>query len=100
MAGRADRELSIAPLERTSKTSANVPSLEEAERVVSIVLHDELGQLAADVSNGTSTEDSRMLATTIAVVGACESTFRSIGRPYPDQWESIERSADSPITSL
>jgi len=95
--GSADRELSIAPLERTSKTSANVPSLEEAERVVSFVLHDELGQLVSDVSNGTSTEASlrRMLAVTIAVVGACESMFRSIGLPYPDQWESMERSAET-----
>ncbi len=84
-------------MERTSKTSANVPSLEEAERVVSFVLHDELGQLAGDVANGTSTEVSlrRMLAVTIAVVGACESMFRSIGRPYPDQCESIERSAET-----
>jgi hypothetical protein len=97
LGGRADRELSIALLERNSKTSANVPSLDEAERVVSFVLHDQLGQLAGKVASGTSTAESlrEMLGLTIAVVGAVESMHRSIGRPYPEQWESMERSAET-----
>ncbi|MDB4953930.1 MAG: hypothetical protein JWO36_1499 [Myxococcales bacterium] len=84
-------------MERHSKTSAkNVPSLDEAERVVSFVLHDQLGQLAGKVASGTSTDESlrEMLGLTIAVVGAAEQKHRSIGRPYPDQWESMERSAE------
>ena len=36
-----------------------------------------------------------MLGLTIAVVGAAEQLYRSIGRPYPEQWESMERSAET-----
>jgi hypothetical protein len=85
-------------LERTSKTSAkNVPSLEEAERVASFFLHHQHGQLARYVASWSSPVESlrEMLAWTIAVVGAVESMHRSIGRPYPEQWESIERSAET-----
>ena len=65
--------------------------------MVSFVLHDELGELAAGIASGTSTADSlrEALALTIAVVSAVESMFRSIGRPYPEQWESLERSAET-----
>jgi hypothetical protein len=33
------------------------------------------------------------LALTIAVVGAAEQLYRTVGQPYPEQWESLERSA-------
>jgi hypothetical protein len=35
------------------------------------------------------------LALTIAVVGAAEQLYRTVGQPYPEQWESLERSAET-----
>jgi lipid-A-disaccharide synthase-like uncharacterized protein len=97
LVGSADRELSIVPLERTSKISANVPALEEAERVVSFVLNDEMKSIAGKVASGTPTVETlrEMLALTIAVVGATEQFYRSVGLSHPDQWESLERSAQT-----
>ncbi len=75
--------------------SKNVPSLDEAERVVSFVLSRELAQLAAKVADGAATADSlrEFLALTIAIVGATESLYQASGKPNPSQWETLERSA-------
>jgi hypothetical protein len=82
-------------LERTSKTSAGVPSLDEAQRVVSLILDDEARTIASKVVAGTPPADSlrEILALTIAVVGVTEQVYRAAGRKHPDQWESLERSA-------
>lgn len=63
--------------------------------MVSFVLATEARDIADGVSEGASTADRlrAFLGLTIAVVGATESLFRSVGRPFPDQWESLERSA-------
>lgn len=45
--------------------------------------------------NGASTAEAlgNLLALTTAVVTATERAYRLIARPFPDQWESLERSA-------
>lgn len=72
-----------------------VPSLDEAARVVSFVLHDEMGAVAERATAGAHpTEGVRdLLALTIAVVGATEHLYTVLGRAHPEQWESLERSA-------
>jgi hypothetical protein len=52
----------------------NVPSLDEAARVVSFVLGTELAALAGAVGEGAPTDETLrgMLALTIAAVGATE----------------------------
>lgn len=79
----------------TSTTSPNLPSLEEAHRVVTFVLNDEARAIAGKVAEGASTSESlrEIVALTIAVVGATEHLYRMIGPTYPEQWESMERSA-------
>jgi len=76
----------------TSKTSPKkVPSLEEAQHVVSFILNDEAKLIAGKVAQGTPMVESlrECLALTIAVVGATEQLYRTVGRPYPEQWESF-----------
>jgi hypothetical protein len=88
----------VERVDRTSKTSGgNIPSLEEAARVATFVVNDELGQLAGKIASGTPTVESlrEALALTIAVVATVEQMYRSIGRPYPEQWDSMERSAET-----
>lgn len=83
---------------QTSKTSAkNVPSLDEANRVVTFVFDDEMKSIAGNVAAGAQTVESlrELLALTIAVVGATEQLYGSVGRPYPAQWDSLERSAET-----
>lgn len=63
----------------TSKTSPkNVPSLEEAERVVSFIISGEAKLIASKVAQGTPMVESlrECLALTIAVVGATEQLYR------------------------
>ncbi|MBA2320448.1 MAG: hypothetical protein H0V89_04765 [Deltaproteobacteria bacterium] len=73
----------------------NVPSLDEAERVVSLILHGEMNTIAESVADGLPPLESlrELLALTIAVVEATEHMYAVVGRPHPDQWESMERSA-------
>jgi hypothetical protein len=79
----------------TSTTSPNLPSLDEAHRVVTFVLDDQARAVAGKVAEGAPTDDSlrEIIALTIAVVGATEHLYRMIGPTYPDQWESMERSS-------
>jgi hypothetical protein len=80
----------------TSKTSPlNVPSTDEAHRVVSFILDDEAMAIAVRVAAGTPTADNlrELLALTIAVVAATEKLYRATGHGHPEQWESFERSA-------
>jgi hypothetical protein len=72
----------------------NVPSVQEAERVVSLVLHGELKRLAGAVADdGSFAVDNlrELLALTIAVVTATEH-MHDVERQHPDQWESMEQS--------
>ena len=81
---------------RTSNTSSrNVPSLDEAERVMRFVVSDALLPIAATVASGTPVAHSlrEVLALTIAVVGATEGLYQQLGTANPEQWESLERSA-------
>lgn len=73
----------------------NVPSLVEAERIVSFVLGAEMKSVADRVETGSSTEDGlrELLALTIAVVAATEHMYTIVGPDHPDHWESMERSA-------
>ena len=83
---------------QTSKTSSkNVPSLEEAHRVVSFIVNDEMKPIASKVAAGSPTAETlrEMLALTIAVVGATEQLYRAVGRSHPEQWESLEQSAQT-----
>ncbi len=73
----------------------NVPSLDEAARVVDFILQVEM-QAIADraVAGAHPSEGVRdLLALTIAVVGATEHVFALLGRTHATQWESLERSA-------
>lgn len=98
MSGKtADRAFDRA-LERPAKpTTENVPSLDEADRVVRFVLGTEAKDVAARYLGGETAQDAlrELLAITIAVVGAAESLYRSLGHDHPDQWESLERSAET-----
>ena len=84
-------------MELTSKTSAGVPSLDEAQRILSFILDDEAKAIAGKVAAGSPTVDSlrEVLALTIAVVGVTEQVYRAAGRMHPDQWESLEGSAQT-----
>jgi hypothetical protein len=93
-AGRAFDE----GLERQlNPTTKNVPSLDEADRVVSFVLGSEAKAVVGRFLQGATAHAAlgEVLAITIAVVGAAESLYRSIGHDHPDQWESLERSAET-----
>jgi hypothetical protein len=78
----------------TTTSSRNVPSPDEAARVVDFVVNDVLKPIAAGVANGTHTADSlrEILALTIAVVGATEQLYQHVGK-HVAQWEAMERSA-------
>lgn len=78
----------------TITSSRNVPSVDEAGRVVDFVFNDALKPIAAGVAKGTPSADSlrEILALTIAVVGATEHVFRDVCH-HANQWESMERSA-------
>lgn len=82
---------------RTSEPSItqNIPSPDEAFRVVRFVLDDSLRDVAAGVLAGTSANEAlqRVLTLTIAVCSALEHLWRSVGNANPDQWEALERSA-------
>lgn len=75
--------------------SANVPSLDEAARVVDFILQEEMKAIAdRAVAGAPAAEGLRdLLALTIAVVGATEHLFGMLGRSHPAQWETLERSA-------
>ncbi len=79
----------------TSPSSQNVPSLDEAHRVVTYVLDDELKRLAGQLDGDQPSADTLrgMVALTVAVVGATESLYSAVGREHPENWESLERSA-------
>jgi len=75
---------------------SNLPSLEEAERVVSFVLDSEAKAITGKVANDGSSTAAHLrdlLSLTIAVVEATEHMYHVVGKPHPDQWESMERSA-------
>ncbi len=74
---------------------ANLPSLEEAARIVDFVLRCEVKEISGRVEDGATTVDSLrdLLAVTIAVVGATEHMYTVVGREHPDQWDSMARSA-------
>ncbi len=61
------------------------------------LLGAEASQIAGKVAQGAPPAESlrEYLALTIAVVGAAEQFYRTVGRPYPEQWESLERSAET-----
>ena len=85
-------------MERPAKpTTQNVPSLDEADRVVRFVLGTEAKDVAARYLAGESAQDAlrELLAVTIAVVGAAESLYRSLGHDHPDPGESLVRSAET-----
>ena len=67
---------------QTSKTSSkNVPSLEEAERVVSFVLHDELGQVLTAVKiNLESLDRSYVETARLGLKGAIDSVDHAMRR--------------------
>ncbi len=64
---------------------------------MSFILNDEAKLIAGKVAQGTPMVESlrEYLTLTIAVVGATEQLYRTVGRPYPEQWESLERSAET-----
>jgi len=64
---------------------------------VSFILNDEAKLIAGKVAQGTPMVESlrEYLALTIAVLGATEQLYRTVGRPYAEQWESLERSAET-----
>jgi hypothetical protein len=64
---------------------------------VGFILRDETKLIAGRVAQGTTIAESlrEYLALTIAVVGAAEQLYRTVGQPYPQQWESLERSAET-----
>jgi hypothetical protein len=98
LAGKQPVENFRSAVERPPNPSAkNVPSLDEADRVVSFVLGSEAKDVAAMVAAGAPTADAlrELLAITVAVVGATEQLYRAIGRKHPEQWESLERSAET-----
>lgn len=74
---------------------ANIPSPDEAARVVDFILHGEMKAIAdravAEASEVDGLRD--LLALTIAAVSATEHMFAIVGLPHPDQWDSMERSA-------
>lgn len=78
-----------------TKPSENVPSLDEAARVVEFIVQGEMKVIAERaVSGATASEGLRdLLALTIAVVGATEHLYIAVGRSHAAQWESLERSA-------
>jgi len=82
----------------TSKTSPpNIPSLEEAERVVVRFI---LRRGGADRRQGRRrlAAGGQLAGVSRAHdrgVGAAEQLYRAIGQPYPAQWESLERSAQT-----
>lgn len=51
-----------------------------------------LGDVTARLVNGALVD---LLAMTIAVVGATEQLYRVLGKRHPEQWESLERSAET-----
>src|SRR4051812_44372206 len=73
----------------------NVPSLDEAARVIDFILHGEMKSIADRVSGGAATTESlgELLGLTIAVVAATEHLYAVLGRAHPTQWESLERSS-------
>src|SRR3982751_5024248 len=79
----------------TDTSRPNLPSLDEAHRVVTWVLQDEAGAIAADVAAGSPKADTlrSFLALTVAILTQTEHSFRSIAPLHPTQWESLERSA-------
>lgn len=82
----------------TSKTQGrNLPSLDESRRVVDYVLGVETSRIASTVVASTASADHlrELLAVTIAVVGAVESLYLSLGAPHPANWEVLERSAET-----
>jgi len=64
---------------------------------VSFILNAEMKSIAAKVAEGTPTPETlrEMLALTIAVVGATEQFYRNVDPGHPEQWESLERSAQT-----
>lgn len=65
--------------------------------MVSFILNGETKLIAGKVAQGAPLVETlrEYLALTIASVGAVEQLYRTVGRPYPDQWESLERSAET-----
>jgi len=78
-----------------NRAAENVPSLDEAARVVGFVLQDEMGAIAERATAGAHQSEGvrDLLALTIAVIGATEHLYIVLGRAHPEQWESLERSA-------
>ena len=65
--------------------------------MVRFLLGDEASRIAGKVAQGVPVTESlrEYLALTIAVVGAAEQLYRAVGQPHPEQWESLERSAET-----
>lgn len=80
-----------------ANATGNVPSLDEAHRVVTFVLDHEAASIAAEVTAGsTKTETLReFLALTIAVLTLTEKAFRAISPKHATHWDSMERSAST-----
>lgn len=81
----------------TRSSDKSVPSLDEADRVVTFVLNEEAAAIAADIAAGSTKTEMmrRFLALTIAVLIQTEKAFRAIGPNYPTHWDSMERSANT-----
>jgi hypothetical protein len=64
---------------------------------VRFLLGGEARRIAGKVAQGVPLAESlrEYLALTIAVVGAAEQLYRAVGQPHPEQWESLERSAET-----
>lgn len=64
---------------------------------MSFVLHDQLKPIATGAVEGEPTAASvrEIIALTVAAVTIAERLYRLIGKPYPGQWESMERSAST-----
>lgn len=75
----------------TPTSRRDLPSLDEAERVASFVLHEQLHEQLKPIAAGvvecepTAASVREIIALPIAAVTIAERLYRLIGKPYPAQ---------------